>query len=196
MEQGAKDNSTAAADGAVDIRGVIREAIEEYTRREASRAEPAYKNELSEERKRREQLERRVNELVQENARSRQAAEEANRSAAIRAELQRLGVTKVDLAFKAVKDDVRRSEDGRLVGSGESGAVGLREYLTQFVNENPEFLPARNLGGSGVTTAQRNSAPAGPVIDLDRIKPGMSPEELEKVRQEIARIASQTLGGQ
>ena len=196
MEQAAKDNSGTAGDGAVDIRGVIREALEEYTRREASRAEPAYKNELAEERKRREQLERRVNELVQENTRSRQVAEEANRSAAIRAELQRLGVAKVDLAFKAVKDDVRRGEDGRLIGSSESGSVSLREYLTQFVSENPEFLPARNLGGSGVVTGQRHPAPAGSTVDLDKIKPGMSPEELEKVRQEIARIASQTLGGQ
>lgn len=196
MEQAAKDNSGAAGDSAVDIRGVIREALEEYTRREVSRAEPAYKNELAEERKRREQLERRVNELVQENTRSRQVAEEANRSAAIRAELQRLGVAKVDLAFKAVKDDVRRGEDGRLIGSSESGSVSLREYLTQFVSENPEFLPARNLGGSGVVTGQRHPAPAGSTVDLDKIKPGMSPEELEKVRQEIARIASQTLGGQ
>jgi hypothetical protein len=196
MEQAAKDNGGAAGDGATDIRGVIREALEEYTRREASRAEPAYKNELAEERKRREQLERLVNELVQENARSRQVAEEANRSAAIRAELQRLGVAKVDLAFKAVKDDVRRGEDGRLIGSSESGSVSLREYLTQFVSENPEFLPTRNLGGSGVVTGQRHPAPAGSTVDLDKIKPGMSPEELEKVRQEIARIASQTLGGQ
>ncbi len=196
MEQGPKDNGAATTDGAIDIRGVIRETLEEYTRREASRAEPAYKNELAEERKRREQLERRVNELVQENTRSRQVAEEASRSATIRAELQRLGVAKVDLAFKAVKDDVRRSEDGRLMGSSESGPVNLRDYLIQFVNENPEFLPARNLGGSGVMTSQRSPAPGATTIDLDRIKPGMSPEELEKVRQEIARIASQSLGGQ
>ena len=59
---------------------------------------------MQEERKRREQLERRLNELVEENKRSRQMAEEAERSAAIRAELQRLGVAKVDLAFKAVQD--------------------------------------------------------------------------------------------
>jgi hypothetical protein len=32
-------------------------------------------------------------------------------------------------------------------------------------------------------------------VDLDKIKPGMSPEELERVRQEIARIASQALSG-
>lgn len=195
MEQGPKESTGAPVDSAIDIRGVIREALEEYTRREISKAEPAYKNELIEERKRREQLERRVNELIQENARSRQAADEADRNASIRAELQRLGVAKVDLAFKAIKDEVRRAEDGRLLGSGENGPLSLRDYLTQFVNENPEFLPARNLGGSGVMAGQRIPTPAGSTVDLDSIKPGMSPEELEKVRQEIARIASQTLGG-
>lgn len=188
MEQEAKENTA-------DIRGIIREAIEEYARREVSKAEPAYKNELVEERKRREQLERRVNELVQENTRSRQVAEEADRNATVRAELQRLGVAKVDLAFRAVKDEVRRAEDGRLVAMGESGAVSLRDYLSQFVSENPEFLPARNLGGSGATAGQRAPAPAAPTVDLDKIRPGMSAEELERVRQEIARIASETLGG-
>jgi hypothetical protein len=195
MEEGSKEGAGAPAESGADVRGIVREAIEEYARREATKAEPAYKNELIEERKRREQLERRVNELVQENARSRQMAEESDRSATIRAELQRLGVAKVDLAFKAVKDDVKRGEDGRLVGAGEHGQVGLREYLAQFVNENPEFLPARNLGGSGVAAGQRSAPPANAAVDLDKIKPGMSPEELERVRQEISKIASQTLGG-
>lgn len=195
MEQAATENAGTATDKAADVRSIIREAIEEYARREVSKAEPAYKNELVEERKRREQLERRVNELVQENARSRQMAEEADRNATVRTELQRLGVVKVDLAFKAVRDEVKRSEDGRLVAQGENGSVSLRDYLTHFVTENPEFLPARNLGGSGITTGQRTPAPASSSVDLDKIRPGMSPEELEKVRQEIARIASQTLGG-
>jgi len=196
MEQGAKENPGAPTDNAADVRGIVREAIEEYARREVSKAEPAYKNELVEERKRREQLERRVNELIQENTRSRQMAEEAERNATVRAELQRLGVAKVDLAFKAVRDDVKRAEDGRLVAHSENGAVSLRDYLTQFVSENPEFLPARNLGGSGATTGQRTPASASSTVDLDKIRPGMSPEELERVRQEISRIASQTLGGQ
>ena len=69
------------------------------------------------------QLERRLNELVEENKRSRQVAEEAERSSAIRAELQRLGVAKIDLAFKAVQDDIVRTEDGRLVARGETGEV-------------------------------------------------------------------------
>lgn len=195
MDEEPKKNTGAPAEGGPDIRGIIRDTIDEYTRKEVSRAEPAYKNELAEERKRREQLERRVNELVQENARSRQMAEETDRSAAVRAELQKLGVAKVDLAFKAVKDDIKRAEDGRLMGTGDQGTVNLREYLTHFVNENPEFLPARNLGGSGVVTGERRPSPAASAVDLDKIKPGMSAEDLERVRQEITRIASQTLGG-
>jgi hypothetical protein len=196
MEQEPKQGAGTPSEGGQDIRGVIREVIEEYARKEVAKAEPAYRNELVEERKRREQLERRVNELVQENSRSRKMAEEAERNSTIRAELQRLGVAKVDLAFKAVKDDVQRTEDGRLVGTSENGAVSLRDYLTHFVTENPEFLPARNLGGSGAMSGTRGAPPASHSVDLDKIKPGMSPEELERVRQEIARIASQALGGQ
>ncbi len=71
--------------------------------------------------KKREQLERRVNELVAENQRSRKMAEEADRSATIRAELQRLGVAKVDLAFKAVKDEIFRAEDGGCWREGTTG---------------------------------------------------------------------------
>ena len=150
---------------------------------------------MVEERRRREQLERRVNELVEENKRSRAAAEEVQRSATIRSELQRLGVTKVDLAFKAVRDDIVRSEDGRLLARSESGEVPVREYLTRFVSENPELLPGRIPGGSGAGAG--HAEPAEPItpVDLDKIRPGMSPEELDKVRQEIARVARQTIRG-
>jgi hypothetical protein len=177
------------------IRTIVRETIEEFVRKEQSKSEPAYKAELIEERKRREQLERRLNELVEENQRSRAAAEEAERSATIRAELQRLGVAKIDLAFKAVKDDVRRSEDGRLIGRGEQGEVGLKEYLTHFVGENPELLPARIAGGSGASGTKAAPAATGGSVDLEKIRPGMSAEESERIRQEIVRVAAQTLRG-
>src|ERR1041385_8679209 len=75
-----------------DLKSIIRGVIDEFTRTEQARAEPAYKTELLDERKRREELEQRLNELVQENQRSRNLAEQAERSAAIRNELQRLGV--------------------------------------------------------------------------------------------------------
>ncbi|MCZ2075096.1 MAG: hypothetical protein LC130_08860 [Bryobacterales bacterium] len=178
----------------MDVQAIVKRAIEEFVSREQSRTEPAYKAELLDERKRREQLERRVNELVEENKRSKKAAEELERTSSIRTELQRLGVSKVDLAFKAVRDEIVRSEDGHLVAKGEQGEVSLRDYLSNFVSENPEFLPARISGGSGVMPGQKAPGSSGSV-DLDKIRPGMSKEEMERVRQEIVRVASHALKG-
>ena len=179
----------------IDIQSIVRQAIQEFTTQEHARTEPAYKAELQEERKRREQLERRLNEVVEENKRSRKVAEEAERSSAVRAELQRLGVSKIDLAFKAIQDGIVRSEDGRLVARGESGDLSMKDYLTSFVNENPEFLPARIAGGSGLTPSMKAQPSGGEAVTLDRIRPGMSAEEMQRVREEIVRVASQTLRG-
>jgi len=176
-----------------DVQSVVQQALQEFIRQQQSQSEPAYKTELQEERKRREQLERRLNEVVEENKRNRQAAAEAERGAAIRAELQRLGVAKVDLAYKAVQDTIVRTEDGRLVAKAENGETGIKEYLSGFVTENPEFLPARISGGSGVTSSQKAGPASGEAIDLEKIRPGMSREEMERVRQEIVRVASQNL---
>ncbi len=178
------------ADGA-ELRSLIRGVIEEFVQAEQVKAEPAYKAELLDERRRREDLEKRVNDLVQENHRSRKVADEAERSSSIRSELQRLGVAKVDLAYRAVKDDIQRRDDGQLMAPGE---VSLRDYLTQFVQENPELLPARMTGGSGMGSGSKAATSTGG-LDLDKIRPGMSPEELEKVRQEVSRVANQALRG-
>ena len=178
-----------------DVSALIQQALQEFVRSEQTRAEPAYKAELVEERRRREQLEQRLNSLVEENKKSQAIAEEAERGSQIRAELQRLGVSKVDLAFKAVKDELRRSADGRLVADTESGEVPAREFLAHFVEENPELLPARIPGGSGASGVQK-TPPSGGAIDLEKMRPGMNPEELEKIRQEISRVALQTLRGQ
>jgi hypothetical protein len=183
----------AKTDGA-ELRILIRGVIDEFVQAEQVKAEPAYKAELLDERRRREDLEKRVNDLVQENQRSRQVADEAERSSSVRAELQRLGVAKVDLAYRAVKDDIQRRDDGQLCARSGPGEVSLRDYLAQFVQENPELLPARITGGSGVGSGAKASATTGG-IDLDKIRPGMSPEELEKVRQEISRVASQAIRG-
>lgn len=74
------------------VRSIVRGAIQEFISLQQSKTEPAYKAELVEERKRREQLEQRLNELVEENRRSRMHAEEMERASTIRAELQRMGV--------------------------------------------------------------------------------------------------------
>jgi hypothetical protein len=178
-----------------DVQTIVRQAIQEFVASEQSKSEPAYKAELADERKRREQLERRLNELVAENKHSRQIAEEAERSSAVRAELQRLGVAKIDLAYKAVKDEIARTEDGRLVARGDGGQMPLKDYLTVFVNENPEFLPARIAGGTGMTATLKAPAGGRETVSLEQIRPGMSAEEMRRVREEIVRVASQTLRG-
>jgi len=179
----------------IDVQAIVRQALNEFVSREQSKSEPAHKAELQEERKRREQLERRVNELVEENKRSRRVAEEAERGSAVRAELQRLGVVKLDLAFKAVQDAVVRAEDGRLVAKTDSGEASVRDYLAAFVAENPEFLPARIAGGSGLSATQKAPVASRQTVDLERIRPGMDAEEMRRVREEIVRVASQSLRG-
>ena len=192
MEEQKKEELEQTRAPGLNVEAIVQKAITEYMRSEQARAEPAYKTELLEERRRREQLEKRVNELVEENKRSRAAAEEAERSATIRSELQRLGVAKIDLAFKAVKDEIYRGEDGQLRARTPQGEAGFREYLAQFVNENSELLPARMAGGSGAPAAPKVASGG---IDLERIRPGMDPEELDRVRQEIARVAGQMMRG-
>jgi hypothetical protein len=171
-----------------DVQTIVQQAINEYMRQDTARLEPAYKTELQEERRRREQLEKRLNEMADENKKARAVAEEAQRGGAIRSELQRLGVVKVDLAFRAVQDHIMRTEDGRLT----AGNQPMSEYLTEFVQENPEFLPARIAGGTGMTGAQKSSPVSAGAIDLDKISPSMSKEDLERTRQEILRVASQS----
>ena len=177
-----------------NLKKIIHGVIEEFVRAEHAKAEPAYKAELLDEKRRREELEKRVNDLVSENQRSLKVAEEASRSAAIRAELQKLGVAKVDLAYRAVKDDIQRAEDGRLTGTSDEGELPLRDFLAQFVQENPELLPARISGGSGIGSSPKAAVNVGG-LDLDKIRPGMSPDELERARQEISRLAGQALRG-
>jgi hypothetical protein len=174
----------------VNVQTIVQQAVDEYMRQDTARREPAYKAELQEERRRREQLEKRVNELVEQNKRSQAVAEEAQRSTNIRTELQKLGVTKVDLAYRAVQDAIVRTDDGRLVARADNGEQPLGDFLAGFVQENPEFLPSRIAGGTGVTGIQKAPPATGGSVDLDKISPSMTKEELDRVRQEILRVVT------
>ncbi|MBI4904146.1 MAG: hypothetical protein HY820_10955 [Acidobacteria bacterium] len=173
------------------VKGLIRDVIREYDTLEKERSEPAYKTELADERRRREQLERRVNELVEENRKSRAMAEEAERQTMIRSELQKHGIVKLDLAFKAIKDEVVRTQEGKLIAQTSNGPLGIGEYVSQFVSENPEFVPARLSGGSGTSSHARNASQGH--FEIEKIRPGMDPKELERIREEVARVALQGL---
>ena len=177
----------------VDIRKVVQEVLEEYAGKLAEQREPQVRSELAEERRRREQLEKRLGELTEESERNRRLAEQAERFSNIKSELQRLGVRKPDLAFRLVKEEVFRGDDGDLYARSDQGVVGLREFLNKFVSDNPEFLPARIAGGSGASGAQRQEPEGGP-FDLSRIRPGMSVEDKDRARREIARLAGKDFG--
>ncbi len=183
----------APAPEQLDLAQIIQDAVQAaYAQRDPETA--GLRSELVQERRKREQLEKRLNELVEENQRSKSLAEQTERHATIRAELQQLGVGKVELAFRAIKEDVLRGEDGRLYARAEDGSlVALREHLSQWVAANPEFKPARISGGAGSSPAR--SGGNGSHFDLERIRPGMSTEEMERARAEIARVAAQTLAG-
>jgi hypothetical protein len=90
-----------------------------------------------------------------------------------------------------VQDEIVRTDDGRLVARGDNGEQPVGEFLAGFVQDNPEFLPARIAGGTGVTGTQKAApqATAGG-FDLDRISPSMTKEELDRVRQEILRVVT------
>ncbi len=189
LDQGQQETQPTKA---IDVRDVVRQTLEEFVRGENQKSEPAYKAELEDERRRRETLETRLNQLVEENRKARAQAEEADRSSQIRSELQKLGVAKVDLAFRAVKDEIVRKEDGRL--SAREHDKTMQEYLASFVQENPELLPARIAGGSGAQSASK-SAGGVSTVDINSIRPGMSKDELDQVRQEISRLASNVMRG-
>ena len=174
-----------------EIRAVVRAAIAEFSNGEQARLEESSRTELAEERQKSEGLRKQVDDLIKETAQFKSKAEEAERHGSIRTELQRIGVRNVDLAYRAVRDEVLRAADGSLQGAG---GEPLGEFLAKFARENPELLPARLSGGSGASPSQPPSG-TNRALDLDRIRPGMNPEEMDRIRQEIARVALQTMRG-
>ncbi|MCW5963459.1 MAG: hypothetical protein KIT83_05425 [Bryobacterales bacterium] len=185
-----KENEGAKALAGQDIRGLVQEAIQEFLRHKQQETEPAHRAELQEERRRREQLESQVRELLQKTRESELEVARARMTGAVRDELQKQGVTKLDLAFRVIKDDIRQSEHGDYVVRGRDGDVALQDYVKKFVDENPEFLPPRIKGGSGSSGMAGDAT--GARFDLDAIRPGMSEEERRQVHAAIANLASQT----
>lgn len=185
-EQGTPDERRSPA----DIRGIVQEAIEEFSRRKREETEPAQRAELMEEKRRREQLESQVKDLLQKARESEQEVARTRMTSAVKEELQKLGVTKVDLAFRVMKDEIRQGAEGQYVARGRDGDVPLPDFVKKFVDDNPEFLPPRIAGGSG--TSGGGHDPAGARVDLDSIRPGMSLEERRDIHRAIANLVSQT----
>lgn len=181
-----------STDSLTVIQDIVRTAVREVLLEQKG---PDIDSLLEQERSNRSVLEQKIQELMEENNRSRAKAEEVDREMFARTELQKLGVAKIDLAFRAVKDILHRNESGNIVAKTSSGESTLTDYLKQFLAENPELLPARIPGGSGMNSLQRNAAKEMSV-NLDRIGPGMGADELERARKEIVRVAAEAFRGQ
>ena len=110
---------------------------------------------------------------------------EAEKRNAIVDILRRLGVSNIELAYRAVKENVRQAEDGQYVAE-DGKIVPLSEYLEGFVTQNPELLPVRVGGGSGIGIAKGTAVEEG--IELESIRPGMPREEWNKAREYISKL--------
>lgn len=190
MENEGHSESAAAMRETAWIESGIQEAVGTYLRNGSEQDMDSLEKKLVEERQRREELERRLGELKEENHRTRQKAEQAERFGQVRDELQQLGVQKVQLAFRLLKDDIYRGEDGELYADVEGARMPYREYLRHFISENPEFLPPRITGGSGASGGGRGEISASG-IDIEEIRPGMSREQMTRAWKEVARLSGQ-----
>jgi hypothetical protein len=129
--------------------------------------------------------------LKQALAASRQEAAELKAEASrlrkdkyLRQTLSALGVENLDLAVKAVHEDIVENGDRQWVTTPASGAVPAQQYLAEFLKKNRELLPARRLQGAGMPASRMES---GGGVDLEEIRPGMDPATLRKVRDAIGR---------
>jgi hypothetical protein len=171
----------------------IRAMIGEYMRQREDQQDSDLQTMLAEERRKREGAERQLSELGEENRRTRRQYEQTERVSRIQSYLQELGVRKVPLALRLVKEEIVRGDDGELYAEVKGARVPYREYLEDFVAENPEFLPPRIAGGSGASGGERGEMRPGG-IDLNSIRPGMSREELAEAWKEVARLAGEGEG--
>jgi hypothetical protein len=149
--------------------------------------ERRYREEFEKERRERRQLQQQFEEMQAENRRQRKQADEVERLDLIREGLEARGVAKTKLALRLMKDDVSRDGEGQLCGSYEGSRMALGAYPDRFLADNPEFLPPRITGGSGVSgRGVRELGASG--VDLESIQPGMSREETRAAWKEVARL--------
>jgi hypothetical protein len=173
-------SQTTEISGPPDLQRLLQEAAEAALRR--VREEDAIREGEKEE------TVKRVRALEEQLREVGARAEAAEKRELIRETLRRSGVQNVELAYRAIRDDVVKSTDGKWIARDESGERAVADYVRQFLDSNPELLPARVAGGSGSSSAKTGESGGG--YDLNAIRPGMDPAELSRVRSEVARLIS------
>jgi hypothetical protein len=118
-------------------------------------------------------------------------AEEKERHSSIRSELSKYQFANDgarDAAFRIFRDEIKRSEDGSLVG-GDDLPIG--EFLDGALKSHEYLLAPKSAGGAGASAGGKRG---GASVNIEDIRVGMKPEEIASVRAEIARVAKESLG--
>lgn len=103
--------------------------------------------------------------------------------------LKHVPAERVDAAMRIFGPDVRYSDDGSIIG-GDDQPIG--DFISSAIKSHEYLLPPKPVGGAGAAAGQRSG---GKTISLDSIKPGMSAEDLDAARAEVARVAQAALLG-
>lgn len=104
-------------------------------------------------------------------------------------QIRALGVRNIELAYKAVREEIEQSEDGEWIARVGSERVPATQFLRSFVSQNPELVPARLISGSGTPARSEEFRDD---CDLDQIRPGMDPVSLRRAREAVVRIIAQS----
>ena len=127
-------------------------------------------------------------EALANSEKQRQSAEEkrleAEKSSALKSAIAAAGVRADghDELAVIMGSQITRSEDGELVGPGN---VALATYIKEYVEKRPAWLPPLPGAGAGATQSARNQQKP---IDINDIKPGMSPEDKARAMAQIATV--------
>jgi hypothetical protein len=81
--------------------------------------------------------------------------------------------------------EIKRGDDGELYGP--DSATPIKEYITATVKARPDWAPAKDVGGAG-GRGGADRRPGAKVFNLEDIKPGMKPEDMAALQEQLAHL--------
>lgn len=142
------------------------------------------------ERAERQKLEKQMQELTAEREREKQQAIEAQRNSEIKSILASAGVRNINVASAALREMVVHSQinPGTFVVKGSQGEeIALSQFVTGWLQQNPELLPPKAGSGSGAASGN-GAGSGGSKVTLEDIKPGAKPETLDAAARQLAQV--------
>ncbi|TAL08413.1 MAG: hypothetical protein EPO02_13090 [Nitrospirae bacterium] len=140
-------------------------------------------------RKQLEQTNKRLADQDAERAREKEAVKAEKLDAAIRKELAKatfIDDEAFESAYARLAREVRFSDDGSAIVGG-SDDTPLAKYAAERIKKWDFLLKPKDVGGAGAANGGRVSGDGE--VDMESIKPGMTPEEIAKVKAKLASLA-------